>query len=30
MDRRQIATGDLMRGGSERCANLTFSSNRVR
>jgi uncharacterized secreted repeat protein (TIGR03808 family) len=30
MDRKRIATGDLMRGGAERYANLTMSGNRVR
>jgi len=30
MDRKRIVTGDLMRGGAERYANLTVSGNRVR
>lgn len=30
MDRQRIVTGDLMRGGAERYANLTISGNRVR
>lgn len=30
MDRARIVTGDLMRGGAERYANLTVSGNRVR
>jgi hypothetical protein len=30
MDRNRIATGDLMRGGAERHANLTLTGNRVR
>ncbi|MEA2907160.1 MAG: hypothetical protein QOI12_4547 [Alphaproteobacteria bacterium] len=30
MDRRKIVTGDLMKGGVERYANLTISGNRVR
>jgi uncharacterized secreted repeat protein (TIGR03808 family) len=30
MDRRRIVTGDLMKGGSERYANLSISGNRVR
>jgi uncharacterized secreted repeat protein (TIGR03808 family) len=30
MDRKRIATGDLMRGGAERYANLTVTGNRVR
>jgi uncharacterized secreted repeat protein (TIGR03808 family) len=30
MDRRRVVTGDLMKGGVERYANLTLSGNRVR
>ena len=30
MDRKRIVSGDLMRGGAERYANLTVSGNRVR
>jgi uncharacterized secreted repeat protein (TIGR03808 family) len=30
MDRSRIVTGDLMRGGGEKYANLTISGNRVR
>jgi hypothetical protein len=30
MDRQRIVTGDLMRGGAERYANVTVSGNRVR
>jgi uncharacterized secreted repeat protein (TIGR03808 family) len=30
MDRNRIATGDLMRGGAERHANLTLTGNKVR
>jgi hypothetical protein len=30
MDRRRIATGDLMKDGGERYANLSISGNRVR
>ena len=30
MDRRRIVTGDLMKGGGERYANLSISGNRVR
>jgi hypothetical protein len=30
MDRRKIVTGDLIRGGADRYANLTLSGNRVR
>ena len=30
MDRRRIVTGDLMKGGGEKYANLTISGNRVR
>jgi uncharacterized secreted repeat protein (TIGR03808 family) len=30
MDRKRIVTGDLMRGGAERYANLTVTGNRVR
>lgn len=30
MDRSKIVTGDLMKGGGERYANLTISGNRVR
>ena len=30
MDRKRIVTGDLLRGGAERYANLTVSGNRVR
>ncbi|MBX9777912.1 MAG: TIGR03808 family TAT-translocated repetitive protein [Xanthobacteraceae bacterium] len=30
MDRKRIVTGDLMRSGAERYANLTVSGNRVR
>ena len=30
MDRKRVVTGDLMRGGAERYANLTVSGNRVR
>jgi uncharacterized secreted repeat protein (TIGR03808 family) len=30
MDRKRIVTGDLMRGGVERYANLTVTGNRVR
>jgi uncharacterized secreted repeat protein (TIGR03808 family) len=30
MDRRRIVTGDLMKGGADRYANLTISGNRVR
>ncbi len=30
MDRNRIVTGDLMRGGAEKYANLTISGNRVR
>jgi uncharacterized secreted repeat protein (TIGR03808 family) len=30
LDRKRIVTGDLMRGGAERYANLTVTGNRVR
>jgi uncharacterized secreted repeat protein (TIGR03808 family) len=30
MDRKRIVTGDLLRGGAERYANLTVTGNRVR
>jgi uncharacterized secreted repeat protein (TIGR03808 family) len=30
LDRRRVATGDLMKGGAERYANLTLTGNRVR
>ena len=30
MDRHKIVTGDLIKGGAERYANLTISGNRVR
>lgn len=30
MDRKRIVTGDLLRGGAERYANLTMSGNRLR
>jgi uncharacterized secreted repeat protein (TIGR03808 family) len=30
MDRKRIVTGDLMRGGAERYANLTVNGNRMR
>ena len=30
LDRKRIVTGDLMKGGAERYANLTVSGNRVR
>jgi hypothetical protein len=30
MDRKRFVTGDLLRGGAERYANLTVSGNRLR